>query len=203
MTADIWCFGDSITYGTWLANPGTESWPGQLDTLLGGGRVRNLGVGGQAVTYADPGGESMVAFCRRVITSTAVSERPATIIFAGGINDMVRATDVSPTRFAVYELGGWLGTNSPGTRFLVSTITPYRGGAQYAAPLSERRATYNTWVRDMYGQSGQLMDTGDLLTAGATYADVRYYLDTLHPNARGAGVLADGMHSLLKEKGIV
>jgi lysophospholipase L1-like esterase len=44
------CVGDSITFGYGLANPGTQSYPAQLQTLLGNGYVvGNFGVNGATV----------------------------------------------------------------------------------------------------------------------------------------------------------
>jgi len=202
MTA-VWTFGDSITAGTWLADPGTQSWPSRLDALLGDGvQVRNLGVGGQAVAYADPGGKRMDAWVLESLAAVPAVERPAVVLFAGGLNDMIRNTDVGPTRQAIFELGNRIASWYPTVRFLVMTITPYRSDAGYAVPLSERRATLNAWIRAQYGPAGQLVDTGDLLTAGATYADVRYFLDHLHPDEEGTAILAHGVHDQLKEKGL-
>lgn len=200
----VWTFGDSITFGTWLADPASQSWPARLDELMGPGvQVRNLGVGGQAVAYGDCAGcERMDALVRRKLAATPAAELPRVIVFAGGINDMIRATDVSPTRTAVYDLGVWIAQNYPGVKFFVTTLTPYASDATYAGPLSERRATYNAWVRAMY-PGGSLVDVGEVLTAGPTYADPRYYLDGLHPDAEGAGLYADGVFAVLKVRGAI
>lgn len=193
----VWTFGDSITAGTWLADPPTQSWPAQLDALLGPGQqVRNLGVGGQAVAYADPGGERMDAYVLRMLASVPASERPSLVLFAGGINDMIWAGDVTATRTAVFNLGNTVQGRYPGVTFRPLTITPYRSDAGYADPLSGRRSSYNAWARAQYGP--WLIDAGDVLTAGATYADPRYYLDPLHPNAAGARELAQAVYVRLE-----
>lgn len=198
-TPRIWAFGDSITAGTWLANPSAESWPARLDAMLGGGQIFNLGVGGQAIAYADPGGMRMDDHVKSSVLAHP-NDGPQIIIFAGGINDMIRNGDISNTRWAVYDLANW--AESRGIKFYVHTITPYASTATYAETLSGRRAEYNTWVRAMYGPSNRIIDVGDLLTAGPTYVDARYYLDHLHPNAAGAKIYAEGVYNQLKIKGI-
>ncbi len=50
------CVGDSITAGYGLANPGTQSYPAQLQTILGGGyTVENYGASG-ATGWSSPAG---------------------------------------------------------------------------------------------------------------------------------------------------
>jgi lysophospholipase L1-like esterase len=196
----VWVFGDSVAAGTWLQAPATESWPARLDAQMDA-EVQNFAVGGQAVAYSAPGLPRMDDTVKATFAANA-PERPEAVVFAGGINDMIRSPDVGPTRTAVYDLGGWIGQNYPGVRFFAMTVTPYRADAWYAQPLSERRTRFNAWERAMYAPSGQLVDTGDLLTAQTIYADSRYYSDSLHPNAEGAAVLAHGVYEALAEQGI-
>lgn len=200
----IWAFGDSITAGTWLADPGTQSWPAQLDERLGAGQqVRNLGVGGMAVAYDDCAGcERMDNYVLRQLAAVPAAELPQVVLFAGGINDMIRATDPAPTRTAIYNLAYSVTSRYPAVQFQVMTITPYRSDAAYAEQLSGRRATLNSWERAMYAGSGQLVDTGDILTAGATYGDVRWFVDSLHPDADGAAMIAHGVADVLRERGL-
>lgn len=198
VTEDVWVFGDSIAAGTWL-QPG-EGWVDQLDTQLGG-RVRNFAIGGQAVAFSAPGLPRMDDTVKEALQSQ--SPTPKAIVFAGGINDFIQSDDsASATRWAVFNLNSWIGANYPSVQLYVMTTTPYRSDATYAVALSGRRAQYNDWVRAQFGPYGQVIDSGDLLTAGATYADIRYYLDPLHPNAKGAPVLTDGVRNALYLKGV-
>lgn len=201
-TPSVWVFGDSIAAGTWLADPATQSWPAQIDELMGPGQqVRNLAVGGQAVAYSGPGLQRMDEYVLQTLAATPAAELPRVIVFAGGLNDFIRAYDVGPTRWAVYQLGTTIAATYPGVAFLPTTITPYRSDSGWLVALSDRRAQYNAWARDMYGQAGQLIDSGDVLTAGA-YADPRYYGDALHPNAGGAEAIADTVYTVLSQKGL-
>lgn len=195
---DIWVFGDSITAGTWLG-PG-EGWADQLDTALGG-RVRNFGIGGQAIAFSAPGLPRMDDTIKQALIYQ--SPKPTTIILAGGINDFIQSDEsASTTRWAVFNLSSYLAANYPTIKFYVMTTTPYRSDAGYATTLSVRRANYNDWARAQFGPSGTLIDSGDLLTAGATYADITYYLDHLHPNAKGAAILETGVQNALHTRGI-
>lgn len=199
----VWVFGDSIAAGTWLDDPPTQSWPAQLDVLLGPGtQVRNFGVGGQTVAYDQPGGQRMDDLVRQTLSLTPSDQLPDVIVFAGGINDLIRAADTGATRWAVFGLSTWVAANYPTVDFYVDTLTPYRSGDPYSDPLSSRRADYNAWVRAQYGPAGRLIDAGDILAAGATYADVRFFRDQVHPNARGAAIYADAVATILVERGL-
>jgi lysophospholipase L1-like esterase len=49
-TVRISCVGNSITFGSKLADPKTEAYPAQLQQLLGSGYVvKNFGIGGRTV----------------------------------------------------------------------------------------------------------------------------------------------------------
>ena len=52
----------------------------------------------------------------------------------------------------------------------------------------------------MYGPSGQLIDSGDILTAG-DWADIRFMADSLHPDAEGAEQFAHGIGDVIEERG--
>lgn len=201
----VWVFGDSIPAGIWLADPATQSWPAQLDTALGAGQqVRNLGVGGMAVAYTDSASpQRMDRYVLDQLAAVPADQLPRVVLLAGGINDLIRSTDVGPTRTAIYDLVNRIGQLYPSVRVQVLTLTPYRSDAGYADPLSQRRATVNTWLRAMYGPTGQLVDVGDILTAAPPYADVRFYVDFLHPNAAGDAQLADGVLQMLTQRGLV
>lgn len=205
MTARLWVFGDSIAAGTWLADPPAQSWPAQLDAMAGGGLVRNLAIGGQAVAFdGGPALPRMDQLVKDTLLATPAAELPQLLLFAGGTNDLIRTATMDETRWATYGLGVWVLQNFPTVKFLPMTITPLRTdhGASPIA-LSDRRAIYNTWARAQYGQAGWLMDTGDLLCAGATFADVRWFADSLHPNVDGAGILARGVHTVLTGRGLL
>jgi lysophospholipase L1-like esterase len=89
-------------------------------------------------------------------------------------------------------------------RFCPLTLTPLRTDhTSDPVVLSSRRATYNTWARAQYGMAQQLVDVGDLLCAGGTYADPRLYVDGLHPNLAGANVLAAGVFAVLRGRGLL
>lgn len=200
----VWVFGDSIAYGTWLADPGTQSWPAQVDERMGPGQqVRNLGIGGQAVAFGQPDVPRMDSYVRETLLATPADQLPATIVLAGGVNDLIRSDNsMWDTRLAVFNLVLWIGYTYPQVEVVVATLTPMLAVHPWWAPtLSFRRDVYNTWARAQWGPSGQLLDVGDLLTAGSTYADVRYYVDSLHPDVEGAAVLAHGAFDVLSQRG--
>lgn len=204
-TAPVWVFGDSTAAGTFLEDPGTQAWPAQLAGMTGCGPVRNLGAGGMAVAFESPDVPRMDAYVKDTLTHTPAGQLPRLILFAGGLNDLIRSLTMDETRWAVFNLGGWMAQNYPAVRFLPMTLTPLRSDHQPApaAVLSTRRDTFNTWARAQYGQAGQLVDCGDLLCAGATYADPRHMHDSLHPDISGHAILAAGVFAVLHGRGLL
>lgn len=182
-TERIWVFGTSIEWGVGTDDPATLSWPARLDDMLGGGQIRNLAVGGSAMAHPVEGQLQMDDHIKNEVLAHPY-DGPQTVIIGGPINDLIRAADVSPTRWDVYNIVNWL--QARGIRVLVMTITPFTS-SHIPSPdaLSSRRADYNTWLRQMYGPYGQLIDSGDVLTAGATFGDERAFADSLHPDASG------------------
>lgn len=205
-TEPIWVFGTSIEWGVGTNDPTTESWPARLDAMLGGGRIRNLAVGGSSMAYPVDGQQQMDDLVKAEVLAHP-SDGPATVIIGGPINDLIRAVDVSPTRWDVYNLVSWL--QERGITVFVATITPFTT-AHIPSPdaLSARRVDYNAWLRQMYGQYGQVIDYGDVLTAGGTFGDPRAFRDSLHPDASaGDGIdgtlaLAQVAYDVLETKGL-
>ncbi|MGN0843684.1 MAG: GDSL-type esterase/lipase family protein [Kiritimatiellia bacterium] len=77
-TVLVSCAGDSITAGVGVADPGKESYPAQLGTLLGEGyEVRNFGVGGRTLARK----ADSYAF------SPALNSNPDILICLLGTND--------------------------------------------------------------------------------------------------------------------
>lgn len=192
----VWVFGDSVPAGTWLAPE--EGWVDRVDNSVDGG-IWNFAVGGTSVAF----GANRIDARVKASLQQYPNQLPKAIILDGGRNDFIQSDNgVGDLRWAVFNLDSWLAANYPSIKFYVMTVTPYRSDAGYAETLSLRRSNYNTWVRAQFGPSGRVIDAGDLLTAGSTYADIRYYRDFIHPDAEGAEIVAHGVGDFLAEKGI-
>jgi hypothetical protein len=205
-TEPIWIFGTSVEAESWTPGHG---WPSVLAGLLGPGKVRNLGVGGQAMAYGDPasGLQRMDDWIRQSVTAAGAA-KPRWVIIGALLNDLPRSDDVSPTRWATFTVTEWL--KAQGITALVMTCTPVTAEFFGAQPgvINRRRSELNSWIRAQYW-NGQLVDTGDLLATASGYADDRAMLDSLHPDASpedgvdGSQVLALAVRDFLEEKGIL
>jgi lysophospholipase L1-like esterase len=198
----VWVAGDSIVAGLGTSH---GSWPHRLGERLAGRAladqaVVNKGRGGSGVLLNLNGLEPLSTWLPAQLEAAEVA--PQTVIVAAGFNDLVSvgddlrppsgSPDVSLSQ-AMYQLVGTLGgLGVPNVR--VATITPFRAGvlpAGWIPALTRRRDAYNGWIRAMYSPTGQLLDIGDQLAGpdglmAATYDSG----DGLHPNDRGASVLA-------------
>ncbi len=77
------CVGDSITAGYGLANPGTQSYPAQLQTLLGGGySVENYGDSGRTVLKV-----SDYSYWNSWALSSSTNSSPNFVVIMFGAND--------------------------------------------------------------------------------------------------------------------
>lgn len=77
------CVGNSITYGYGLSNPGTQSYPTQLDTLLGAGyAVSNFGVSSKTMIKAVSD-----AYWTQSAFTQALASLPNLVVVELGTND--------------------------------------------------------------------------------------------------------------------
>ncbi len=77
------CVGDSITAGYGLANPGTQSYPAQLQTLLGGGyTVGNYGDSGRTVLKV-----SDYSYWNSWALNSSTNSSPNIVVIMFGAND--------------------------------------------------------------------------------------------------------------------
>ena len=90
-TIDVTAIGDSITYGAYMDNKLTDSWPGQMQTYLGDRySVDNFGVSGATVTSV-PNYESR-QFKTHSNYTASLADGGDVVIIAFGINDADAAT---------------------------------------------------------------------------------------------------------------
>jgi len=187
------CIGNSITYGYTLDDPSTKSYPAQLQKLLGEKyEVGNFGKSGATLLrkghrpyFDQPEFRSAMDFC------------PDIAVIHLGIND----TD--PRDWPNYgdEFAGdylalidSLRAVNPNVRVLIARLTPI-GASHYRFKSGTRR-----WLREI-----QEIIPGIADAAGAELIDFDKPLrdrqnlmpDAVHPNAEGAGLLAQEVYQAI------
>ena len=180
------CVGNSVTYGMKLDDPATESYPAQLQQLLGDGYVvGNFGKNGATLLR-----KGYRPYNEQEEYRSAIEFAGDIVIIHLGLND----TD--PRDWPNYGdefIGDYLTLiedfkrANPSCRVLVCRMTP----------IGHRHWRFKSGTRDWYWkiqhaieqvalQSGcQLIDLQDVL-----YHRPELFPDALHPNKEGAGIIA-------------
>ena len=95
------CVGDSITYGSGIADRNHDSYPAQLQRLLGPGyAVTNYGVGGATLLSA---GDK--PYVKQPAYAAALADRPDVVVIALGTNDTKPPNWAKHARFAADYAG--------------------------------------------------------------------------------------------------
>jgi lysophospholipase L1-like esterase len=165
--------GDSITEGAYFESP-SDAYPAQLSALLGEA-IRNEGKGG-AVTS-----QMLARFDNDV-----VSFFPNNVIIEGGVNDLntgCNATSVETNLNAMISRA-----TEVGIHVYLCTVTPVNG---LNATQNAQRNVTNAWI---WARSGiTVVDLSALEGPTADYVPAYNYGDGIHPNAAGAGVIANAV----------
>ncbi|MDT8302117.1 MAG: GDSL-type esterase/lipase family protein [Sedimentisphaerales bacterium] len=195
LTADIAnaklvaCIGDSITYGSGIANRDRDSYPAQLGRMLqkfdNQWQVRNYGVSG--ATLLRNGDKPYV---QQSAYTQALAAEPDAVIIKLGTNDS------KPQNWALKEqfISDYL--------FLIDSFAelPSRPTIWICYPVpafidnfSIRESVIKNEVIPFVDQIAQLRDVIviDLYTAMSDAADL--FPDGIHPNAEGAGLMAQAI----------
>jgi lysophospholipase L1-like esterase len=163
-----------------------ESWPSRLDERTDA-TVTDLSLGGGAYTAPNSVGDTI-----RKHVQQAIEQHPDLIILGGPVNDLVRLSDVTPLREAVFDAAN--AVQAAGIRVVVVGIFPFSDGGAFAAgwwpTLEQRRNTYNQWASYMYGNAYVDL-TWCLHETYSWRADARWFRDGLHPTRVGDAVIAE------------
>jgi lysophospholipase L1-like esterase len=187
----IACIGDSITYGAGLSNPATESYPGRLQRLFGTNYVvRNFGVSGRTLLK-----QGDFPYWKDSNFQTSHDWQPDLVIIQLGTNDAKPYNWRYGTNFvsdyeAMIDSYAIL-TNAP--QVVVCTPCPvYAKGAFDIVPGTVA-TNIAPAVRDIATRRGLVLV--DLHTRLAAHPEL--FPDTVHPNSKGATVMAAVMYSTL------
>jgi lysophospholipase L1-like esterase len=179
------CVGDSITFWYGLANPGTQSYPAQLQTLLGSGYiVGNFGVNGATVQKS-----TAKSYWRTSQHRSSQRFGPNKVVIMLGTNDskssnwnaanfnadyraLIAEYQNLPTRPAVY------------IALVPPVYTPNAFGNTFDPVFIQN--TVVPAIRTIATQAGvPLIDNNSPLLNHP-----EYFSDGVHPNVQGAGIIA-------------
>jgi len=200
-TIRVACVGDSITFGSGIGNPTSDSYPSQLSRLVGPlFDVRNFGVPGASVvngllqqrTGWDRGYINQMAYQRSAVFG------PDIVICNLGIND------VTNERFSVDEfvedyvalIESYRALPSEPTVIIWHKLAPlFPGQAFFENP---RLALIQQALDRVVEQAG--VETRDMF--GPVEGESDRCPDKIHPDAQGAGVIADVTRDKLEAMGV-
>ena len=199
-TVKIACIGDSITYGTGLADRNREAYPAQLQQMLDRlapkrYEVRNFGNPGRGVYLDSKRGTEMRGFRHMPEHRAALAWQPDVVISNLGINDCgeyIKAVSGERERGQFVRdylalLGDYAALPHP-PRFLIWTKL---------SPLNEGHAFYRSpepflMQEDLERVAREMAATGlDAQEPLRDALDTVLLPDRIHPNAEGSRLLAE------------
>ena len=185
------CAGNSITYGYTLQNRETESYPAQLQQMLGDKyTVGNFGKSG--ATLLNKGHRP---YMQQPEYKQAIAFAADIVVIHLGINDTDPRNWPNYRDFFVkdyLQLIQSFRTANPKARILIARMTP----------LSDRHARFESGTRDWHREIQQAIETVATIS-GAQLIDFfepmypyhQLLHDAVHPNAEGARILAQTVYS--------
>ena len=182
--AKVACIGDSITEGSGLANPATESYPAKLQRLLGDAyQVRNFGVSGRTLLK-----KGDFPYWNEAAYRESRNWNPDIVIIKLGTNDSKPQNWRYSTNFvADFEalIGSYTNLTSH-PRVLLCTPCPVYGNGAFDIRPGVVATNIAASVRELASQLG--LELIDLHSGMAGHRE--WFPDTVHPNTRGTTVLA-------------
>jgi acyl-CoA thioesterase-1 len=175
-------FGDSLTAGYGLADPGTQSYPAQVQRKIDAAglpwRVVNAGLSG----------ETSAGGLRRI--DWVLNQRADVFVLELGANDGLRGTSPSVTEANLQAIIGRVRSKYPQARIVIAGMRmPPNMGQDYAEQF---QAIYP----DLARRNGVAL-IPFLLDGVAMKAEMNQG-DGIHPTAAGAAVVAEGVWRVLE-----
>ena len=180
----IACVGDSITEGSGLSNPGTESWPAKLQRLFGTNQVvRNFGVSGRTLLK-----KGDFPYWKESFYTQSRTYAPNIVIIKLGTNDSKPYNWKYGTNFVsdYEEFIASYRTLPSQPRVILCTPVPVFGKGAYDIQPGTVATNIAPAVRDLGARLG--LEVIDLHTRFANGA--LWFPDTVHPNSKGTSVMA-------------
>ena len=180
------CIGNSVTYGTGLENPEADSYPTQLQGLLGPGfEVGRFGKPGATLLR-----RAYRPYMDQAEFKEALAFRPDIAVIHLGLND----TD--PRAWPAYRddfMGDYLAlidsvkASNPKCRFIIAKMSP----------LSDRHRRFESGTRDWHAEIQQYIENVARITGSQLidfyeplHCHPDWFPDAIHPNKEGYGVIA-------------
>lgn len=192
----IACIGDSITFGTGIEDRAADSYPAQLQSLLGSrAEVRNFGNPGRCIIKTSMRGTEKRAFIFMPEHRAALHFAPEVVICNLGINDVIDFPKPGNREAFVRDYVELIETYRalPGRPRIIlwSPLAPLHKGHRYFQ--SPDLARLNAAIRDVVAQLNDAADEApveviDMHRPLAGHPAL--FADGIHPNATGAGLIA-------------
>lgn len=187
------CIGDSITYGTGIQNRDTDSYPAQLQKLLGADyEVRNFGNPGRGIYLHSWRGKERRGYRYMPEHKAALEWQPDIVICNLGINDngeFIKKERIAPGTFAEdYKklLSDYQALPTNPKFYIWGKLSPLAPGQKfYRSPEPFLMQTELAKVAAATG--AQLIDMQEPLRPYLTTV----FPDKIHPTAEGAKIIAE------------
>lgn len=187
------CVGNSITYGAGLADPETESYPAQLQQMLGRQyKVGNFGKSGATLLNQGHRPYTKQDEYRRALTFAG-----DIVVIHLGINDTDPRDWPNYRDFFVKDYLALIDSfrvANPKSRVIIARLTP----------IADRHSRFESGTRDWHGEIQQAIETVARY-AGVQLIDFHEPLypypfllpDAVHPTKEGAGLMARTVYSAI------
>lgn len=187
------CVGDSVTYGYKIGQRETNSYPAQLQVILGGNyQVENFGVNGATLLRKGHHPYSLTEAFKR-----AIEFHPNIVVIHLGLND-TDPRDWPDYRDQFRADYSWLiaqfRQSNPRARIYLCILTPiFEWHPRF-------KSSTNIWAEEIRGEIPQIAAANgtqviDLYTPLHARPDL--FADAVHPNAEGARILARTVYQAL------
>jgi lysophospholipase L1-like esterase len=196
------CLGDSIVYGSQLANREQNNWPVVLGRMLGAGwDVRNFGVSGATLLK-----KGNLPYANQKAYARALAEKPDVVVISLGTNDSKR-----PTASVTNAVNNWqykaefaadykemiaaFQATNPAVKVYVCIPVPAYPG-RWGINDTTIREEISPLIREVAHDTGATVI--DLYTPLSGKREL--FPDTVHPNVAGARLVAAAVYRALTGK---
>ncbi|MDR0906161.1 MAG: GDSL-type esterase/lipase family protein [Oscillospiraceae bacterium] len=188
------CVGDSITEGLMIANPAVDSYPAQLQVLLGDGyEVKNFGVSGRTLQSSLP--STVAAFVagpykNEAAYTNSLEFLPDIVLIMLGTNDAFWAWDTEKYEAELEEFVNiYRDLDSAPEVWLMTCPPSYMAGFDYASTIITNDVV--PAINRVAEKIGAPVI--DVYAALDGHSDL--YVDGLHPGAAGAAIIAETVNN--------